>query len=87
MPILMRRLGSLNKHIQKVGKKAQKMYPYIKWSIQEPSPEISEVYGEGFIITGRREDKMSTYFVLREDPRIENWIHMIAIELDPQVQE
>lgn len=87
MPILMRRSGSLNKKIQKVGRRAQKLYPNIKWSIQLPSPEILETYGDGFIIMARRGDRMSEYFIMKDDPRIDNWIHMMAIELDPQVQE
>lgn len=87
MPILMRRSGSLNKQIQKVGRRAQKLYPDIRWSIQLPSPEILEAYGEGFVMMARRGNRMSEYFILKEDPRIDNWIHMIAIELDPQVTE
>ena len=87
MPILMRRSGNLNRKIQKVGRKAQKMYPDIKWSIQMPSPEILEAYGEGFVMMARRGNRMSEYFILKEDPRIDNWIHMMAIELDPQIQE
>ena len=83
----MRRSGSLNKQIQKVGRRAQKLYPDIKWSIQLPSPEILEVYGEGFVMMARKDERMATYFILKEDPRIDNWIHMMAIELDPQVQE
>ena len=63
------------------------MYPHINWSVSEPSPEITETYGDGFIIAGRVGDKMQTYFVLRDDPRINNWIHMIAIQLDPQIEE
>ena len=87
MPILMRRSGSLNKQIQKVGRRAQKLYPDIRWSIQLPSPEILEAYGEGFVMMARSGDRMSEYFILKEDPRIDNWIHMMAIELDPQIQE
>ena len=87
MPISMRRSGSLNKQIQKVGRRAQKLYPDIRWSIQLPSPEILEAYGEGFVMMARRGNRMSEYFILKEDPRIDNWIHMMAIELDPQIQE
>ena len=87
MPILMRRSGSLNKQIQKVGRRAQKLYPDIRWSIQLPSPEILEAYGEGFVMMARSGDRMSEYFILKEDPRIDNWIHMMAIQLDPQIQE
>ena len=83
----MRRSGSLNKQIQKVGRRAQKLYPYIRWSIQLPSPEILEAYGEGFVMMARMGNRMSEYFILKEDPRIDNWIHMMAIELDPQIQE
>ena len=87
MPILMRRSGSLNKQIQKVGRRAKKLYPDIRWSIQLPSPEILEAYGEGFVMMARMGNRMSEYFILKEDPRIDNWIHMMAIELDPQIQE
>ena len=83
----MRRSGNLNRKIQKVGRKAQKMYPDIKWSIQMPSPEILDNYGDGFVMMARRGNRMSEYFILKEDPRIDNWIHMMAIELDPQIQE
>lgn len=77
----------MNKKIKKVGKRAMKLYPDIKWSLQLPAPEILETYGEGFVMMARKEDKMVTYFILNDDPRIDNWIHMMAIELDPQVQE
>jgi len=88
MPTLMKPFGnSTSKKINKIGKKAQSMYPHIQWSIQLPSPEIEEVYGKGFIIAGKYEDKFNEFFVLFEDPRIDNWIHMIAISLDPQVTE
>ena len=87
MPILTRLSGNLNRKIQKVGRRAAKLYPDIEWSIQLPSPEILEVYGDGFIIMAQKNGKFSEYFVLKDDPRIDNWIHMMAIELDPQVQE
>lgn len=90
MPILTKLSGnSTSKKINKIGKRAAKMYPYLQWSIQLPSPEIEETYGKGFIIMARdpQLDKVAEYFVLFEDPRIDNWIHMIAIELDPQVTE
>lgn len=62
----------MNKQIQKVGRRAQKLYPDIRWSIQLPSPEILEAYGEGFVMMARRGNRMSEYFILKEDPRINN---------------
>lgn len=87
MQILTKLSGSLNRKIQKVGRRAAKLYPDIKWSVQLPSPEILDTYGDGFIIMARKGERFSEYFILKEDPRIDNWIHMMAIELDPQVQE
>lgn len=87
MPILMRHLKSLNSVIRKTERRAKKLYPSIKWFVGLPSLDIEENFGEGFILRGVKGKDLSEFFILKEDPRIENWIHMIAISLDKQVRE
>lgn len=63
------------------------MYPEIFWRVQEADKGTTDVYGEGFILTGISGGKAVEYFILADDPRMDNWIHTVAIQLDEQVQE
>lgn len=89
MRILMRLYVSLmsSRDIKRIGKKAMKLYPDIKWILQEPDLGIEETYGQGYMITGELNEHRVTFFVLAEDPRTENWIHMIANMLEEKTKD
>lgn len=70
-----------NSTFKKIGERAVELHPDIEWVIQKPTPEIEDDYGKGFVLSGRLGDKGATYFILNEDPRKDNWIHMIASQL------
>lgn len=75
--------GNLNKRkLIDVGKRALKLYPDIEWVVQKPEEQIEKDYGKGFILTGIKDNADATYFILFEDPRVDNWIHMIANQLE-----
>lgn len=72
-----------NKRAKKIYKKATKMYPKLDWSVSDPAEEIERIYGKGFIlkVKKRNDIKIAEYFILNEDPRLEQWIHLIVIKL------
>lgn len=73
--------GSSSKMID-IGKRAMKLYPDIEWVLSKPEEQIEKDYGKGFILTGIKGNGEATYFILFEDPRVDNWIHMIATQLE-----
>lgn len=73
--------GSSSK-LKDIGKRASKLYPDIEWVITKPEEQIEKDYGKGFILTGLKDNFDATYFILFEDPRLDNWIHMIASQLE-----
>lgn len=81
MPTSTKHLENSTSKLEKIGKRATELYPEIKWVLQVPLPGITDDYGDGFILIGQYEDSMATYFILHEDPRKDNWIHMIASQV------
>lgn len=65
-----------------IGKRASKLYPEIEWVLSRPEEQIEKDYGKGFILTGIKGNADATYFILFEDPRKDNWINMIASQLE-----
>lgn len=83
MPISMKRYANSTRP-HKLARKASKMYPDVNWVVELPSIEIEETYGKGVVISGHKGNSSSTYFILDEDPRINNWIHMMASQLEEE---
>lgn len=84
MPISTKHLGSSSK-TTKLIKRAKKMYPDMDWMAQLPNPEILKDYGDGIVLTGRKGLFEATYFILHEDPRKDNWIVMIANQVEEKI--
>lgn len=91
MQILTRRSGSLSKKVTKdirsFGELARDMHPDIKWVLQMPTREVTEVYGSGVVVRGEKGAFIKEYFILFEDPRREEWINMIAAQLQGEIKE
>lgn len=80
MPTLTKHSGNSSKY-QKVLNRAVKLHPNFEWVVTIPDIEILKNYGDGFLIIGRKGLREAVYFVLFEDPRVDNWINMIASQL------
>jgi len=81
MPTSTKPSGNSISKAAKFGNLAYELHPDIDWLIQQPDPQLEKDYGKGFIVTGLHEEKKAVYFILEEDPRKENWIHMIASQV------
>lgn len=86
MPTSTKHYGRLTTRAERLIKKAKKAYPDMDWMIQEAAPEISEVWGDGFLFSGKKGLFEQTYFILWEDPRKENWIAMIAHNVEEKIR-
>lgn len=64
---------------------AKELHPDLDWGIGYPAPDITETYGKGVIIIGRKGAIEQSYFILEDDPRLDNWIHMIAIQVEDKI--
>lgn len=86
MRTLMKPFGnSMRTKINKFGRRAMKLHPDVKWFVTEAEKGITDIYGDGFVVKAQRNGLTSEYFILADDPRVDNWIHLMAIETDRQV--
>ena len=72
--------------LSKLLVKIRRTFPDTKWSIYEASKEINDIYGNGFLLSGRRGIFEKEFFILMDDPRRVEWAAMINGELESEVK-
>ena len=82
MALSKKRSAALNRFLGE----ARKKFPKVSWSVYSADKETNEVYGEGFILVGKRGIYEKEFFILFEDPRRIEWAAMINGELEDDIQ-
>ncbi len=77
-----KRYATLNKFMGE----ARKKFPKTSWSFYGADKETNEIYGEGFILVGKRGIYEKEFFILFEDKRRIEWAAMINGELEDLVE-
>lgn len=80
-----KRSENLTSTLKKFGNRAKKLYPGIAWVLHYGPDDITQVYGDGFMVQAQVGIHTVEYFILAEDPRMDNWIHMMASQLREEV--
>lgn len=78
MVLSKKRSAALNKFLYE----ARAKFPEVAFNAYKASKETNEIYGEGFILVGKRGIYEKEFFILFEDQRRMEWAAMINGELE-----